>query len=210
MPLGGSLYTCLQCDHQVSVRAGQPTAVCTSAQCAWAQQTVCITHKQRYARVPLGDGPTAPVSMVCTACVHGAAWLLAFFSPSPPPFPSLSSPESRMICPVPCRVHVQYAFTGLGGDWQASLLQLSIQEKLTDTCPACGTALGEPESFQACLALRCSHCPAVVCGFCYLYVGNWQGTHVRGFLSHVSQIVWWSVRVDADSYERFGGSPLWA
>jgi hypothetical protein len=64
-----------------------------------------------------------------------------------------------------------------GGDGLLASVLSEVQEAFCDRCPGCNGFVGGPESFDACLCLKCNHCPRAFCGFCYLYVGSWSDTH---------------------------------
>lgn len=55
----------------------------------------------------------------------------------------------------------------------------SILDAFVDHCPACRGVVGEPESFDNCMCLKCRHCPANFCGYCYVYHGGWGDTHTH-------------------------------
>jgi hypothetical protein len=64
-----------------------------------------------------------------------------------------------------------------GGNATVARVVGSIVDALCDKCPSCKAYVGEPETFNDCLCLRCSHCPSSFCGFCYRFAGDWTATH---------------------------------
>jgi len=64
-----------------------------------------------------------------------------------------------------------------GGNATVARVVSSILDALCDKCPSCNAYVGEPESFDSCLCLRCSHCPNCFCGFCYRFASDWRSTH---------------------------------
>jgi hypothetical protein len=65
------------------------------------------------------------------------------------------------------------------GDINVADVLSRIQDALNDRCPSCNGYVGEPEDFNSCMALKCSHCPQAFCGYCYAYGGNWADTHTH-------------------------------
>ena len=66
-----------------------------------------------------------------------------------------------------------------GGDGLLASVMSSIQDAFCDRCPGCNGYVGEPQSLDFCLCLKCNHCPICFCGFCYQYAGSWNDTHVH-------------------------------
>ena len=64
-----------------------------------------------------------------------------------------------------------------GGDAALAQLKASILDTFMDRCPSCSGFVGEPESFEDCLCLKCNHCPRYFCGFCYAYSGDRSDGH---------------------------------
>jgi hypothetical protein len=84
-------------------------------------------------------------------------------------------PDRDIIHPKPrrCAACVEEC----GGDGLLAAVLSEIQEAFCDRCPNCNGFVGGPESFDACLCLKCNHCPKAFCGFCYQYSGDWRDTH---------------------------------
>ena len=66
-----------------------------------------------------------------------------------------------------------------GGDGLLASVMSSIQDAFCDRCPGCNGYVGEPQSLDFCLCLKCNHCPICFCGFCYKFAGSWNDTHVH-------------------------------
>lgn len=71
----------------------------------------------------------------------------------------------------------QMCLASVDGDIMVNFLVSSIQDALCDRCPSCQGYVGEPDSFDNCMALYCNHCPQKFCGFCYKFAGNSNETH---------------------------------
>jgi hypothetical protein len=56
-------------------------------------------------------------------------------------------------------------------------LLTAIRDGLCDRCPNCQGYVGEPETFESCMCLKCNFCPHAFCGFCYKFGSDWRSTH---------------------------------
>jgi hypothetical protein len=84
-------------------------------------------------------------------------------------------PDRDIVHPKPrrCAACVEEC----GGDGLLAAVLSEIEEAFCDRCPDCRGFVGGPESFDACMCLKCNHCPKAFCGFCYEFSGDWRDTH---------------------------------
>lgn len=153
------IINCQSCSSEYSVSKGSPSFKCCNPSCIVFDIPICVKHGIRYDRPRNIDGSHIVLNSDKAMFMGGRG-------------------TSLQLAPRCCVKCVDAA----GGHTVIVEILETIQEKFVDTCISCSASLGEPESFEFCMALECSNCPSYVCGFCYLYAGNRNDCH-----SHVRQ-----------------------